>query len=65
MKKPLQQYLDEQYAGSVSAMARDWNIAESSLRRMITATKPVNVCKHKGGDLTIESELKRLRKVQK
>ena len=65
MRKPIEQYLQEHYQNSVSSMSADWGIAESSLRRMITAAKPVNVCSHKGGDLTIESELKRLRKVQK
>ena len=65
MRKPIGQYLQEHYQNSVSSMAADWGIAESSLRRMITATKPVNVYKHKSGDLTIESELKRLAKVRK
>ena len=65
MRKPLEQYLQDHYQNSVSSMAADWGMAESSLRRMIIAAKPVNVCKHKNGDLTIESELKRLRKVQK
>jgi hypothetical protein len=58
MKKPLQQYLAEQYGGSVSEMAHDWKIAESSIRRMLVATKPVHVYRDANGRLTIESELR-------
>ena len=58
MKKSIQQYLTEQYAGCVSAMAQDWDIAESSIRRMLTATKPVHVYRDANGRLTIESELR-------
>lgn len=58
MKKPLKQYLDEQYAGSVSAMAQGWDIAESSIRRTLTATKPVHVYTDASGRTTIESELR-------
>lgn len=43
MKKQLKQYLTEQYAGSVSAMAQDWGSAESSIRQNINSKKPVNV----------------------
>ena len=58
MKKTIHQYLAEQYVGSVSAMAQDWDIAESSIRRMLTATKPVHVYRDANGRLTIESELR-------
>lgn len=64
MKKPLKQYLAESYAtkecpsGSVSAMALDWNMPESSIRRSLIATKPVHVYKDAKGRLTIESELR-------
>lgn len=57
-KKPLKQYLSEQYGGSVSAMAYDWAIAESSIRRMLTASKPVHIYQGAKGRLTIESELR-------
>ena len=43
MKKTLKQYLAEQYAGSVSAMAHDWDMPESSLRQNIDSKKPVHV----------------------
>lgn len=58
MKKPLKQYLSEQYADSVSAMAHDWKIPESSIRRMLVASKTVHVYRDARGRLTIESELR-------
>lgn len=58
MKKTLQQYLVEHYSGSASAMAQDWDIAESSIRRMLVATKPVHVYVDANGRATIESELR-------
>ena len=57
MKKTLKQYIADHYGGSVSAMAKDWNLAESSLRRQLVASKPVHVYRDKAGRLTIESEL--------
>ena len=58
MKKTLKQYLAENYEGIVSNMVQDWGVAESSIRRMLTATKPVHVYSDDNGRLTIESELR-------
>lgn len=57
MKKTLKNYIADRHGGSVSAMAQDWGVAESSLRRQLVASKPVHVYRDKAGRLTIESEL--------
>jgi hypothetical protein len=64
MKKPLKQYLAENYAtkkhpnGCLSAMADDWSMPANSISQMLTAVKPVHVYGDDGGRLTIESELR-------
>ena len=57
-KKTLKQYIADTYDGSAYRMAQDWDIAESSIRRMLVATKPVHVYRDTSGRLTIESELR-------
>jgi len=58
MKKTLKQYLDDKYDGSAYRMAQDWDIAESSIRRQLAASKPVHVYTDASGRTTIESELR-------
>jgi hypothetical protein len=58
MKKTLKQYINDQYAGSVSAMAQDWDMAESSIRRQLGGKKPAHVYMDESGRTTIESELR-------
>jgi hypothetical protein len=58
MKKTLKHYIADKYDGSAYRMAQDWDIAESSIRRQLTASKPVHVYMDASGRTTIESELR-------